>query len=91
MSRRGDRVSVALFSLTAFLLVLALLGSQLDLGSRRAPAHAAVLVRKIYRTTVMERVIGASSRPGSSQTSVSSSAGPTTGSVGVSPIATRAS
>jgi len=50
-----------------------------------------VLVRKIYRTTVMESVIGASSRPGSSQTSISSSAGPTTGSVGVSPIATRAS
>ena len=90
MSRRSDRVSVALFSLTAFLLVLALLGSQLHQVSR-PPAHTAVLVRKIYRTTVMERVIGASSKPGSSQTSVSSSAGPTTGSVGVSPIATRAS
>ncbi len=91
MSRRGDRVSVALFSLTAFLLVLALLGSQLEKSAPRPPAHAAVLVRKIYRTTVMERVIGASARPGSSQTSVSSSAGPTTGTVGVSPIATRTS
>ena len=91
MSRRSDRVSVALFSVTAFLLVLALLGSQLDQATRRPPARAAVTVRKIYRTTVMESVIGASSRPGSSQTSISSSAGPTTGSVGVSPIATRAS
>jgi len=90
MSRRSDRVSVALFSVTAFLLVLALLGSQLDLGARSTPAHAAVLVRKIYRTTVMERVIGASAGP-ASQTSVSSSAGPTTGSVAVSPIATRTS
>ena len=89
MSRRSDRVSVALFSLTAFLLVLALLGSQLHQVSR-PPAHAAVLVRKIYRTTVMERVIGASAGP-ASQTSVSSSAGPTTGSVAVSPIATRTS
>jgi hypothetical protein len=91
MSRRSDRVSVALFSLAAFLLVLALLGSQLDLGSRRTPAHAAVLVRKIYRTTVMERVIGASTKPGSSQTSVSSSAGPTSGSAEAAPIATSTS
>ena len=91
MSRHGDRVSVALFSLTAFLLVLALLGSQLDQGSAGPPARAAVLVRKIYRTTVMERVIGANSRPGSNQTSVSSSAGPTTGTVALSPIATRTS
>ena len=91
MSRRSDRVSVVLFSLTAFLLVLALLGSQFDQGTRKPPARAAVLVRQIYRTTVMERVVGASARPGSSQTSISSSAGPTTGAVTESPIATRTS
>jgi hypothetical protein len=55
-----DRVTVALCSLAAFLLVLALLGTQLSrAGSSRAAARRSVLVRRIYRTTVIERVLPA--------------------------------
>lgn len=55
-----DRVTVALFSLTAFLLVLALLGTQLShAGSDRVAARRSILVRRIYRTTVIERVLPA--------------------------------
>ncbi|HYM46277.1 MAG TPA: hypothetical protein VES65_09000 [Solirubrobacteraceae bacterium] len=59
-SARGgpDRITVALFSATAFLLVLALLGTQLSRGSStRAAARTPVLIRRIYRTTVVERVL----------------------------------
>jgi len=51
-----DRLSVALFSLTAFLLVLALLGTQLQ--TPRAPAARArsVIIRRVYLTTVVEKV-----------------------------------
>jgi len=57
-ARRGpDRIAVAGFSLTAFLLVLALLGSQLRHSAAAAPARRqAVIVRRIYVTTVVERV-----------------------------------
>lgn len=71
MTKRGDRLSVMLFSLAAFLTVLALLGSQLSSKQGGSPRATAV-VRKIYETTVVERVIGA--RPGPSGTSVSQSA-----------------
>ena len=87
MSKRGDRLSVTLFSLAAFLCVLALLGSQLSHAARSArPATA--LVRKIYKTTVLERVIGA--RPGPSGTSVSQTAS-ASGSYAALPLATRTS
>ena len=52
-----DRPTVALFSLAGFLVLLAVLGSQLA-----AKGHAAstrpreVLVRRVYQTTVVERV-----------------------------------
>ncbi len=56
----ADRVTVALFSLAAFLLVLALLGTQLSrAGSNHAPARRSVLVRRIYKTTIVERVLPA--------------------------------
>ncbi len=52
-----DRVTVALFSLAAFLVVLAFLGSQLRAPTTTAPARPReVLVRKVYRTTVVESV-----------------------------------
>jgi len=55
-----DRITVALFSLTAFLLVLALLGTQLSRASSlKAPARTPVLLRRIYATTVVERVLPA--------------------------------
>jgi hypothetical protein len=53
-----DRPTVALFSLTAFLLTLAFLGSRLQgAGSfRAADAHPrAVLVRRVYLTNVVEQ------------------------------------
>jgi len=74
MTKRGDRLSVMLFSLAAFLTVLALLGSQLSAKQGGSP-HATAVVRKIYETTVVEQVIGA--RPGPSGTSVSQSASST--------------
>jgi len=52
-----DRPTIALFSLAGFLVVLALLGSQLGGGGRAASARPReVLVRRIYQTTVVERV-----------------------------------
>jgi len=89
MSRRGDRLSVVLFSLTAFFLVLALLGSQLGNRSHGAAPHA-LLVRRIYRTTVLERVIGASAGGAANTTSVSQSAA-VSGGYSPAPVATRTS
>lgn len=58
--RASDRITVALFSLAAFLLVLALLGTQLSqAGSSHAAARRSVLVRRIYKTTIVERVLPA--------------------------------
>jgi len=52
-----DRPTIALFSLAGFLVVLALLGSQLGVGGHAASARPReVLVRRIYQTTVVERV-----------------------------------
>ncbi len=72
--RRGpDRVTVALLSLSAFLIVLALLGTQLSVaGSKDAPSRA-LLVRRIYRTTVIERVLPAGARAPAGGTSVTQS------------------
>ncbi|HLL91400.1 MAG TPA: hypothetical protein VK252_00565 [Solirubrobacteraceae bacterium] len=67
-----DRVTVGLFSLAAFLLVLSLLGAQLGhAGSTRARSGA-LLIRRIYRTSVIERVLPATAGGGSG-TSVSQS------------------
>lgn len=76
-ARRGaDRMTVLLVSLAGFLVVLALLAAEL----RTAPAPTAprvVLLRRIYRTTVVESVGGGSAGPAVTE-SVSS-----TGSSGV--------
>ncbi len=73
-----DRVTVVLFSLTAFLLVFALLLSQLTLTGSKAATHASVLIRRIYQTTVVERVPAGARGAGSTSTSqsVSGSASP---------------
>jgi hypothetical protein len=69
-----DRVTVVLFSVAAFLVVLALLATQLAGASSRQAARPALLVRKIYRTTVIETVTGATGHGGTSVSrSVSSS------------------
>lgn len=61
-----DRVSVALFSLAAFLLVLALLGTQLAPTLSGGTRGRALVVRRVYRTTVIERVIAGGSGGGAS-------------------------
>lgn len=88
--RGGDRVSIALFSLAAFLVLLALLGSQISSGSGRARA-APVLLRKVYRTTVVERVYpaGSGGRGGSSVTQ--SESGSVSGGLAGAGLATRTS
>ncbi len=69
-----DRVTVALASVAAFLLVLALLGTQLSVaGSRHASSSRALLIRRIYRTTVVERVLPAGTGGGSGGASVTQS------------------
>ncbi len=75
-----DRVTVALFSLATFLVVLALLAGQLPhAGSAATPRP--VVLHRVYRTTVIERVVpsgasGAQSGPSVSQSVSGSGAEP---------------
>jgi hypothetical protein len=71
-SPAADRLTVALFSLTAFLIVLTLLVRQLPTVSHRDARPVRVL-RKIYRTTVIETVWSAVGRGTAVTQSVSSS------------------
>ena len=68
-----DRLTVVLLSVAAFLVVLALLAGQL----RSAGAHSATrpvrVLRRVYETTVVETVVGASGGGSSVTQSVSSS------------------
>lgn len=88
-AKDADRVSVALFSLAAFLAILALLASQLSGAGRRRAAP--VLLRKVYRTTVIERVLpaGSGGRGGASVTQ--SESGAVSGALSAPGVATRAS
>ena len=63
-----DRLTVALLSLAAFLTVLALLAGQFAASAAAPRPHRVVLVRTVYRTTVIETIAG-----GSGGTSVSRS------------------
>jgi hypothetical protein len=58
-----DRITIGLLAITAFLLVLALLGSQLTSPSGGQARRREVVVRRVYRTTVLERVLPAGSGP----------------------------
>jgi len=52
-----DRPTIALFSLAGFLVVLALLASQFAVGGKATSVRPReVLVRRVYQTTVVERV-----------------------------------
>lgn len=53
-----DRLSVILFSLAAFLAVLALLADQLRAGATQPSTQRLVVVRRVYQTTVVETVPG---------------------------------
>jgi hypothetical protein len=86
--RGADRLTVVLLSLAAFLSVLALLGAQMRAAAASHPrAPRAVLVRRIYQTTVVETTAGAGAGPPAVTHSVSSSGG---GSIVAAP-ATRTS
>lgn len=81
-----DGVTVTMLTLAAFLVILAVLASEM----RAAPARASrrvLVVRRVYETRVVERVVGGSGSGSSVTQSVSSSAG---ASVSATP-ATRAS
>jgi hypothetical protein len=80
-----DRLTVGLFTVATFLAVLAILAHQLPALGRPDRRPAPVL-RKIYRTTVVETIVG-SRAPSSVTRSVSGSA---SGSITTAP-ATRAS
>jgi hypothetical protein len=67
-----DRTSVMLLAIAAFLAVLALLAWQLRSTASKSPQRPAVLLRRIYETTVVETVRGGGSGTSVSQ-SVSSS------------------
>lgn len=72
-----DWVTVALLSVSAFLVVLTLLSRQLPAIGASGTRSVQVL-RKIYRTTVVETIAGGSGRSGTSVSqSVSNSAAST--------------
>lgn len=74
-ARRGpDRVTVALVTLAAFLVVLAVLANRLRAAPAPAPVRHVLVLRRIYRTTVIDdsRAAGAG-QP--SSVSVSTSGG----------------
>lgn len=75
-SRRGpDRLTVVLISVAAFLSVLALLGTQLRAAASRPRTPRVVLVRRIYRTTVVETIAGGGGPAVSESVSSSGSTG----------------
>lgn len=78
-ARRGstlpDRASVVLFSLAAFLAVLALLAWQLRASAPRAASPRILLVRRVYETTVIETIRGSGSGTSVSQSVSSSGSG----------------
>ena len=78
--RRGsggpDRLTVMLFTIAAFLVVLALLAHQLPTANYEA-SHPVPVLRKIYRTTVIETIVGSSGPSGTSVSRSVSSSGST--------------
>lgn len=68
-----DRLTIAMVSLAAFLIVLALLATQLSHAGPSRPSARAVLLRRIYETTVVERVPASSSARNTSSVTQSSS------------------
>lgn len=82
-----DRISVFLFTLGAFLVVLALLAWQLRASAATPARHHVVLVRRIYETTVIETIRGSGSGTSVSQSVASSGSG----SVSVAAPTTRSS
>jgi hypothetical protein len=84
-----DRLTVVLFSLAAFLVVLALLAAQLRGAASHGAPRPVLVVRKIYRTTVVETLTGGSGPAGTSVSQSVSSSGASN--APVTPPATRSS
>jgi hypothetical protein len=69
-----DRLTVALFTVASFLVVLALLSQKLPATGHASPVPVHVL-RKVYRTTIVETFVGASGPTGASVSQTVSSSG----------------
>lgn len=80
-----DRVTVAGFSLAAFLLVLALLGMQLGKTTATHPHSRAILLRRIYQTTTIERVPAGAGAPSGGSSVTQSVSGSSTAAPSPSP------
>lgn len=78
-----DRLTIAMASIAAFLIVLALLATQLGHAGSTHPTARAVLVRRIYETTVVERVPATSSARSTNSVTQSVSG---TGAVSATPV-----
>jgi len=74
--RSPDRVAVTLFSLAAFLAVLALLAAQSRIGAN-PPRQQVIVVRRIYETTVVQTNTGSHANGGTLVTESVSSSGST--------------
>ncbi len=81
-----DRLSVILFSLAGVLVVLTFLTKQFIADTSASALHRQIVVRKIYRTTIVETVPG----PGGG-TSVSQSVSSSGASYSAAPAATTRS
>jgi len=70
-----DRVTVALLAVAGFLAVLALLAWQMSSSAANAGGRPAIVLRRVYETTVIETIRGPGSGAGGSSVtqSVSSS------------------
>ncbi len=71
----SDRLAVALFSIAGFLVVLAALLVRQMSATNYGGCHPVSVVRKIYRTTVVETIAGGGGPAGTSVTRSSSSSG----------------
>jgi hypothetical protein len=78
-----------LLTLAGFLVVLALLASQLRPTATGVASHPVVVLRRVYQTTVVETVRG-QSRGGANRTSVTQSASRSGSPAGAAPT-TRSS
>lgn len=68
-----DRVVVGLGSVTAFLIVLAVLAGQLRAAPAQAPVHRQLIIRRIYATTIVEDPSGSPAARSTVTQSVSTS------------------
>lgn len=90
--RRGiDRLTVALLALAAFLLVLAFLGTQLGASARTAARPREIVLRRVYRTTVVERIFPAGAGGPAGGTSVSQSVSGSAAAPAAAPLVARSS